>query len=197
MIGEMNLINGEISATKDEKFLVSQEHFIENDTLRNNIIMNKRFDKDIYKEVIECVSLKQDLKTLIDGDQTEIGAKGINLSGGQKARVCLARAIYHGFIDNFEQCSIYLLDDILSAVDPDVGDEIFTNCIRTKLKGCTRILVLNSHLHNLKYCDNIIVMDHGVIVDQGNFEFIERTYPDLTGHLLETADFALTPQDTI
>ncbi|VDO76247.1 unnamed protein product [Heligmosomoides polygyrus] len=90
--------------------------------MRNNIIMEKPFDKAFYEELLEACALQQDLAQLSHGDETEIGEKGINLSGGQKARVALARAVY-------QDCDVYLLDDPLSAVDAHVAKHIFENVI--------------------------------------------------------------------
>ena len=72
----------------------SQQAWIQNATLKDNILFHKKFDKDQYNQVLEACALKSDLKTLPSGDATEIGEKGINLSGGQKHRVSLARVVY-------------------------------------------------------------------------------------------------------
>ncbi len=96
------------------------------------------------------------------GDRTEIGERGINLSGGQKARVSLARAVY-------QNADIYLLDDPLSAVDQHVSKRIFSNCIRGLLKGKTVVLVTHQ-LQYLSQCDDIIFMDGGRIAGSGTYE---------------------------
>ncbi|EPB72228.1 ABC transporter, ATP-binding protein [Ancylostoma ceylanicum] len=105
---------------------VPQQAWIRNGTLKDNIIMDKEFDKTAYEAVLEACALKQDLAQLANGDQTEIGEKvnysGVNLSGGQKARVALARAVY-------QDRDVYLLDDPLSAVDAHVSKHIFSNVI--------------------------------------------------------------------
>ncbi|KIH68024.1 hypothetical protein ANCDUO_01649 [Ancylostoma duodenale] len=99
---------------------VPQVPWIQNMTVRDNIIFGKPLDKNRYNQVLNACALKTDLKSLTNGDMTEIGEKGINLSGGQKARISLARAVY-------QDCDIYLLDDPLSAVDAHVGKHIFEN----------------------------------------------------------------------
>ena len=99
---------------------------------------------------------------LPQGQDTEIGEKGINLSGGQKARVSLARAAY-------SNADIVLMDDSLSAVDSYVGKQILENCLlRGPLADKTRVLVTHA-LHVLDRTDYIYVMDEGVIVEQGTY----------------------------
>ena len=103
-------INGSIS-------YVAQTAWIQNDTLRNNILFYKEYDQVKYEKTLRLCELSQDLASLIGGDQTEIGEKGINLSGGQKARLSIARAVY---ADN----DIYLFDDPISTLHAYVGEKI-------------------------------------------------------------------------
>ncbi|VDL63546.1 unnamed protein product [Nippostrongylus brasiliensis] len=121
LLGEMEKLHGYVGRRGVAAY-VPQLPWIRNSTLRSNIIMDKPFDKVFYDEVIDACALRQDLAQLTNGDQTEIGEKGINLSGGQKARVALARAVY-------QDRDIYLLDDPLSAVDAHVAKHIFENVI--------------------------------------------------------------------
>ena len=105
------------------------------------------------------------MQQLADGDETQIGEKGINLSGGQKARVSLARALY-------SDADIYLLDDPLSAVDTKVGDNIFSKAIQLFLEKKT--VLLNTHqLHFALECDEIIVLDKGSIEIIGDYKKIQ------------------------
>ena len=101
------IINGSIS-------YVPQEAWIQNDTLRNNILFYLPFDSQRYYHILDICELKPDLDVLIGGDMTEIGEKGINLSGGQRARINIARALYNNK-------DIYIFDDPLSALDANVG----------------------------------------------------------------------------
>ena len=87
---------------------VPQQAWIQNTSLKNNILFGKDFDQNLYQRVIKCCALKPDLDILPGGDETEIGEKGINLSGGQKQRVSLARACY-------SSADLFLFDDPLSA----------------------------------------------------------------------------------
>ena len=96
--------------------------FIQNATLRENILFGKEYNKDFYNKVVKLCCLESDLNLLPNGDQTEIGEKGINISGGQKQRINLARCVY-------SEADIYILDDSLSAVDANVGKQIFDGVI--------------------------------------------------------------------
>ena len=114
ILGEMIMTEGYCQVNvKHDKCVgyVSQKPFIINDTVRENILMGLDFDDEYYFDCIDAAALTDDLDILIDGDMTEIGERGINLSGGQKARVSFARALYRKNMTN-----LYLLDDPLSAV---------------------------------------------------------------------------------
>ena len=155
-------INGSIA-------YVSQSAFIQNNTLKNNVIFFHPFDQNRYNEVLKRAELLPDLEILKGGDMTEIGEKGINLSGGQKARVSIARALY-------SDSDIYLLDDPISALDAHVGRNIINNCICDYLKDKTRILVT----HAIQYCnkaDRIVYMKEGRIQWEGDFnELIKQDF---------------------
>lgn len=121
---------------------VAQIPWIENGSIKDNIIFGLPYDRERYKKTIEACALKKDLDMLTDGENTEIGANGVNLSGGQKWRVTLARAIY-------SRAGILVLDDIFSAVDAHVGRHIFEKCLTGELAaGRTRILVT----HHVSLC---------------------------------------------
>ncbi|CAN0014251.1 unnamed protein product, partial [Ectocarpus sp. 8 AP-2014] len=112
----------------------SQEPWIQSGTLRENILFGRAMDQKRYDAVIRDCALERDLSLLPSGDQTGIGDRGVNLSGGQKARVGLARMAY-------AHADTYLMDDPLSAVDPAVGRELFSKVVCGRLKGSTRVLV--------------------------------------------------------
>ncbi|KAG6873111.1 hypothetical protein C0995_002774 [Termitomyces sp. Mi166 len=142
---------------------VPQTAWIRNATLRENVLFGRKDDETRFREVIKACHLERDLEMLPHGEKTEIGEKGINLSGGQKARVSLARAAY-------SDSDIVLLDDPLSAVDAYVGKGILDQCLLSgPLSTRTRILVTHA-LHVLDKTDYIFVMDHGVITEQGTYE---------------------------
>jgi ATP-binding cassette subfamily C (CFTR/MRP) protein 1 len=141
---------------------VSQQPFIQNATVRENVCFGLPFDEAKYAEALRVSSMQKDLAVLPGGDLTEIGEKGINLSGGQRTRVAIARAVY-------QDADIYLLDDILSAVDSHVGHDIFKECIKTALKD--KLVVLVTHgLTFLRECDKIVVLENGVIVEDGAYD---------------------------
>ncbi|VDK28316.1 unnamed protein product [Gongylonema pulchrum] len=117
ILGEMEKLQGYIGV-RGTMAGVGQQPWIQNLTLRDNIVFGGKFERKYYNRILEGCALVKDLATLPQGDSTEIGEKGINLSGGQKARVALARAVY-------QNRDIYLLDDPLSAVDSHVGKHIF------------------------------------------------------------------------
>eukprot|EP00903_Cladosiphon_okamuranus_P016201 g14950.t2 len=147
----------------------SQEPWIQSGTLRENILFGRRMDRKRYNAVISDCALERDLSMLPSGDQTGIGDRGINLSGGQKARVGLARMAY-------AHADTYLMDDPLSAVDPAVGRELFSKVVCGRLKGSTRILVTHQ-VHYLRdsEVDQIIVMNHGKVIAKGSYEELEAT----------------------
>ncbi|VDO72939.1 unnamed protein product [Haemonchus placei] len=168
-VGEMNKVSGSVNVSGSVAY-VPQQAWIQNLSLRNNILFNRTYDRMFYEKVLDACALRQDLASLPAEDMTEIGEKGINLSGGQKQRVSLARALY-------SHADIILLDDPLSAVDSHVGRHIFENVISSStgiLAHKTRILVTHG-LHYLKYCDKVIVMKAGEISEMGTYhELIAR-----------------------
>ncbi|KAJ1863623.1 hypothetical protein LPJ73_000482 [Coemansia sp. RSA 2703] len=142
---------------------VPQQPWIINATLRDNILFGHELDPEFYDKVIEACALKPDLEMLPAGDMTEIGEKGINLSGGQKTRLSLARAVY-------ARADIYILDDPLAAVDAHVSKHLFTQVIGPTglLANRARILVTNS-VQYLPATDLVIMLNGGNIVEQGTF----------------------------
>ena len=147
---------------------VSQIPWIQNDTIKNNILFFNEYNEKKYKEILELSQLNYDLSNFEGGDLTEIGEKGVNLSGGQKVRISLARILY-------SNPDIYLFDDPISALDANVGKKIMHNCIIKYLKGKTRIIVTHA-LQYLKYMDRIFYIQNGKISWVGKFEEIEESH---------------------
>ena len=159
------IINGNIS-------YVGQEAWIQNNTIQNNILFYRPYDPTKYQTILDLCELKQDLESFPGGDLTEIGEKGVNLSGGQKARISLARAMY---CDN----DIYILDDPISALDAHVGKNIMNNCIVGYLKGKTIILATHA-LQYAAFADRIYYMKNGEINWEGNYnELIKQNFYSL------------------
>ena len=139
-----------------------QDPWIMNGTIRDNIIFYDKFDKDKYTKVVNACQLDKDFENLKHGDMTEIGSTGNNISGGQRARIALARAIY-------KDADIYLFDDPISSVDTYISMKIFHQAIVNLLKDKTRIFVTHD-TRNLKYSSRVIFMNHFKIEFDGNFE---------------------------
>lgn len=155
MLGELHRINGSATIRGSVAF-VSQSPFILNDTLQNNILFGRPMIRSRYNMCLRVCQLEHDLKELPGGDQCEIGERGINLSGGTRARVSLARGVY-------ADCDTYLLDDPLSAVDAHVGNRIFSDCICGTLSGRTRVLVTHG-VPYMRRSDRVAVISSGRLV---------------------------------
>eukprot|EP00960_Hanusia_phi_P063575 765515-Hanusia_phi.AAC.2 len=174
ILGEMKKESGSVSLSGRIAY-AAQQPWIKNATVRDNILFGSEYDEEKYGAVIEVCALLQDFEVLPAGDQTEIGEKGINLSGGQKARISLARAVY-------QDADVYLLDDPLSAVDVHVSKHLFEECIKRYLRGKTIILVT----HQIQYlpgADKVLYLDGSRIVAQGTFASISEAHP----HLIDTS----------
>ncbi|GFR18764.1 multidrug resistance-associated protein 1, partial [Trichonephila clavata] len=165
ILGEMHATEGAVRIMKGGRLAyVSQQAWIQNTTLRQNILFVKPMDKKSYNSALSTCCLKPDIKILPGGDLTEIGEKGVNLSGGQKQRVSLARAVY-------QDADIYLLDDPLSAVDSHVGAHIFKHVIGPEgvLQNKTRILATHDY-SALQEVDKIYLMSEGRILESGTYQ---------------------------
>ncbi|XP_025847704.1 ATP-binding cassette sub-family C member 2 isoform X1 [Vulpes vulpes] len=162
MLGEMEDVHGHITI-KGTIAYVPQQSWIQNGTIKDNILFGSKLDEKRYQQVLEACALLPDLEVLPGGDLAEIGEKGINLSGGQKQRISLARATY-------QNSDIYVLDDPLSAVDAHVGRHIFNKVLGPNglLKGKTRLLVTHS-IHFLPQVDEIVVLGNGTILEKGSY----------------------------
>uniref|UniRef100_A0A673W8Z6 Canalicular multispecific organic anion transporter 2-like n=1 Tax=Salmo trutta TaxID=8032 RepID=A0A673W8Z6_SALTR len=163
LLGEMEKLEGHISIRGSVAY-VPQQAWIQNATLRDNILFGKAYNEQKYRSCLEACALTPDLEVLPGGDLTEIGEKGINLSGGQRQRVSLARALYN-------EADVYLLDDPLSAVDSHVAKHIFDHVIGPEgaLQGKTRILVTHG-ISFLPQVDNIMVMVEGRVSEMGSYQ---------------------------
>ncbi|KAH6576899.1 hypothetical protein BASA50_008740 [Batrachochytrium salamandrivorans] len=161
LLGQIRQVRGPEIKLYNSTAYMSQEAWILNLTLRNNILFGKDMDMARYQEVIRVAGLQRDLTLLLAADQTEIAERGANLSGGQRQRVSLARTIYY-------DADIVILDDPLSAVDQHVGRHIFEECFLKHLGKKTLIVALNQ-LQYLSQMDYVIFVDDGTIRGQGTY----------------------------
>jgi ABC-type multidrug transport system fused ATPase/permease subunit len=188
ILGEVDLLSGKIYAPSAPSILQRQDRkanrvnwiipsaiayvgqipWIENASVKDNILFGLPFDETRYEETLKACALKKDLGMLTDGDKTELGSNGVNLSGGQKWRVTLARAVY-------SRAGILVMDDIFSAVDAHVGRHIYEKCLVGDLcKGRTRILVT----HHVALCSPktkfIIELGEGSVMTSGFVDELEE-----------------------
>ncbi|RWS26186.1 putative multidrug resistance-associated: lethal 03659-like isoform x5 protein, partial [Leptotrombidium deliense] len=163
-VSGIRIVNGRISYTP-------QEAWCFNGSVKNNIVFGRDFKQSKYDSVIDICALQKDFQSFVYGDDTLIGEKGITLSGGQKARINLARAVY-------DDADLYIFDDPLSAVDSAVANHIFFRCIEKYLQSKTRILVT----HNLQFinrADKIIVIKDGYCLAFGTPQQLRNRNIDL------------------
>ncbi|CAG7824411.1 unnamed protein product, partial [Allacma fusca] len=178
ILGELQMQSGTINTLGSVAY-VAQQAWIQNDTLKGNILFGKNFNSVFYNNVIKACALEPDLEILPGGDNTEIGEKGINLSGGQNQRVALARAVYN-------DADLYLLDDPLSAVDSHVGKQLFDEVIGPNgiLHNKTRVLITHG-LTYLPQVDCILVMKNGEVSEVGTFVELLQKKGDFADFLTE------------
>ena len=175
LLGEMLYQQGEVRVSTTNIAYCDQRPWILNDTLKENILFGLPYDEERFDQAMYAANLEDDVKILPGGIETQIGERGINLSGGQKARVALARAVYR-------QAELYLLDDPLSAVDADVSQFLFHQCICQVLNGKTRVLVTHQ-LHYLNHCDLIVILEQGVVKAVGKYDELMASGIDLAMYL--------------
>ncbi|EAR99950.2 ABC transporter C family protein (macronuclear) [Tetrahymena thermophila SB210] len=171
ILGEMEVQGGEKAFQNKVKVngsisLCTQEPWIIQDTVQENILFGQSKDQLRYKTVLKVCCLEEDIAYFVDGDQTNIGEKGDTLSGGQRKRVNLARSIY-------KQADIYVMDDPLAALDIGVASQISKECFEGMLKNKTRVIFTNN-LVGMSNSDRIFVVKNGEIVDEGNYAYVKR-----------------------
>uniref|UniRef100_A0A8C4Z714 ATP-binding cassette, sub-family C (CFTR/MRP), member 10 n=1 Tax=Gadus morhua TaxID=8049 RepID=A0A8C4Z714_GADMO len=162
--GELTRLSGAVHVVGREGGfgLATQEPWIQHATVRDNILFGRKYDYVFYQAVVEACALSEDLNVLPQGDRTEVGENGVTLSGGQKARLALARAVYM-------EKDIYLLDDPLAAVDAQVAQHLMQKCIMGILRGKTRILCTH-RIEFVERADLVVLMDNGTIVKTGRHD---------------------------
>ena len=161
ILGELTVESGDIERSGRVAY-VEQEPWILSATIKDNITMGKSFEKDKFDEVIRVCALEDDMKIFPKREETMLGDRGVNISGGQKARISLARAVY-------SDADIYLMDDPLSAVDVRVSRHLFSICLRQHLKGRTIVLVT----HQVQFqgeADRVFQVNSGEVTEQFDFD---------------------------
>lgn len=166
ILRELPLIEGTIDVGGTISY-ASQESWLFSGSVRQNILFGEPFLRERYSQVVNVCALKRDFQLLPYADKTIVGERGVSLSGGQRARTNLARAVY-------KDADVYLLDDPLSAVDPHVSKHLFEDCIAGFLKGKTVILATHQ-LHHLKQVDHILILSNGSVAAQGTYSELQAT----------------------
>ncbi|XP_004519652.1 multidrug resistance-associated protein 4 [Ceratitis capitata] len=170
LLAELPITDGEV-VMHGELSYAAQEPWLFTGTVRNNILFGEPYDRKRYHEVTKCCALSTDFQQLSNGDKTIVGERGASLSGGQRARISLARAVY-------KPASIYLLDDPLSAVDAHVGRHLFDEVIgphgRLATEKATRVLITHQ-VHFLTEADWIVIVENGRISRQGTYEELSNS----------------------
>ncbi|KAL9596111.1 MAG: hypothetical protein Q9219_006010 [cf. Caloplaca sp. 3 TL-2023] len=180
ILGDIWKIRGEV-VVHGRIAYVAQQSWVMNASVRDNIVFGHRWDPQFYDRTVKACALAEDFKTLPDGDRTEVGERGISLSGGQKARLTLARAVY-------ARADVYLLDDCLSAVDQHVGRHLIDQVLgpRGLLASKTRILATNS-IPVLLEADCITLLRDGRVAERGTYDQLMAMRGDVA-NLIKTAN---------
>ncbi|KAL8634016.1 hypothetical protein Q9189_000262 [Teloschistes chrysophthalmus] len=180
VLGDIWKVNGEV-VVHGRTAYVAQQSWVMNASVKENIVFGHRWDPDFYERTVDACALADDFKTLPDGDRTEVGERGISLSGGQKARVTLARAVY-------ARADVYLLDDCLSAVDQHVGRHLIDQVLGSNglLASKTRILATNS-IPVLLEADFITLLRAGKLLEKGTYDQLMAMRGEVA-NLMKTAN---------
>ena len=182
LVGELPVYTGVIHRRYNNSVAyASQEPWIMDGTVRENIILGHKFDNMWYDQVVTACGLSVDFTQLVAGDETIVGDRGVQLSGGQRARIGLARALY-------SNVDVLVADDPLSAVDAKVGRLIFDEAIQGLMVSRGKCVILASHQHQYIGESRCVLMEKGQIACIGSYDdCIEASGGSLTGHVADTA----------
>jgi ATP-binding cassette, subfamily C (CFTR/MRP), member 4 len=182
LVGELPISSGTLLRKYRTLSYVPQDPFIMDGTVRDNILMGLNYDEEWYKIVVDAVSLLIDFKQLRNGDMTIVGDRGVQCSGGQRARIGLARALYR-------DADVLVCDDPLSAVDAKVGAHIFGEGIMRLAVERGKCVVLATHQHQFIGNSRCILMDSGIIRCVGSYEeCVDIAGGRITAHTQDTHD---------
>ncbi|XP_076168369.1 ATP-binding cassette sub-family C member 4 [Ptiloglossa arizonensis] len=179
ILGEIDVTEGHVKVNGTLSY-AGQEAWVFGSTVRQNILFGQPYERHRYQRVVKACSLLRDFQQFPQGDQTVVGERGSSLSGGQKARINLARSLYR-------QADIYLLDDPLSAVDTHVSKHLFEECMQRYLAGKTRILVTHQ-LQYAKNVDSIILIEHGKVTLFSSYSDLLNQRPEYCQLLAEETE---------
>ncbi|XP_041974315.1 probable multidrug resistance-associated protein lethal(2)03659 isoform X2 [Aricia agestis] len=174
LLRELPLLSGSVHVGGTVSY-ASQEPWLFAGSVRQNILFGQPMDRPRYNAVVRRCALDRDFSLFPHGDKTVVGERGVSLSGGQRARISLARAVY-------KRADVYLLDDPLSAVDAHVGRHLFESCVVGYLRSATRVLVTHQ-LQFLRDVDQIIILKNGSIAAAGDFETLSASGLDFASLL--------------
>ncbi|CAE7143619.1 unnamed protein product [Rhizoctonia solani] len=197
ILGEMDLLEGELYLPKDPTYLnaktglqmavsyCAQQPWLEHKSIKDNVLFGSPVDLERYNATLDACALRPDLALFEDGDETEIGEKGVSLSGGQKARVALARAVY-------ARTQFVILDDILSAVDSHTAEHIVQRCLRGPLLRNRTVVVVTHHIDLvLPAAGWLVQLNDGRVEAQGTLQQLRESGAILQARDLDTRQFTI------
>jgi ABC-type multidrug transport system fused ATPase/permease subunit len=166
--GDMPLKSGTMKVEASMAY-VPQESWVFNGTVRENVLFGKEYDEQKYLRALHVSCLRTDIENMDFGDETELGAKGVNMSGGQRQRLSIARAVY-------ADAQLYLLDDCLSALDAHVARDVYERCILGYLRGQGKtVLFVTNRMEFVEGADKIVCLEHGRIAAQGDLQLVKNS----------------------
>ena len=181
IVGELPVFSGTLDRSYDKLAYASQDSWIMNATVKENITMGKRYDEEWYDRVIDACGLQLDFTQFANGDQTIIGDRGIQVSGGQRARIGLARALYR-------DADVLVADDPLSAVDAKVGRQLFNKAIMDLVVNRGKCAILTTHQHQYLNECRCVLVTKGVITKIGAYaECVAAANGQLAAHVVDDA----------
>ncbi|KAL7746310.1 hypothetical protein RI367_008318 [Sorochytrium milnesiophthora] len=175
LLHHTRLVRGDMRVSPRLSY-VPQSTYIFSGTIKSNITMGPADDAALLDRVVDICELRQDIARWEQGLDTRIGERGVRVSGGQRARICLARALYH-------DSPLYLFDDVFSALDAQVASNVFA-----KLKQHTQdkaVVIVTHHLGLVQQCDRVVLLEQGAILAQGTYQRVVADAQKLGGGFSE------------